>query len=512
MTVLLVVIIILALGFDYINGFHDAANSVATIVSTRVLTAKQAVVWAAMFNFVAFFIFTEHGVAKTISKTVLEPYITLPLIVSGLIAAIIWNLLTWWKGIPSSSSHTLLGGLMGAAIAAAGFQSLNSTPIIKAATFILLAPMLGMIVAMLIGLWFLHSFRKALYPKIISITVMVGMALLVWSNIETKKDFLGGTVYTLQFDEAVKSDDLKKYLTLKDEKEKEYAPVIAAAKDAAGHSDSTKTLYAVKTSFLKKVGATEVDPTLTAQITAGAAKTNVGSHILESHRITESSPESERWDTSHLKSGFKSYWLKVIFHGSNFKWLLLMTIVSIVSIFTMFLSGMPVAKAERWFRRMQLVSSAAFCIGHGGNDAQKVMGIIAVALVAEGLIPDATHIPNWVALSCYGAIALGTLSGGWKIIKTMGSKITKVTPFEGVVADTAGASILFLTENLSIPVSTTHTVTGSIMGAGSMRRLSAVRWGVTRRLLVAWIITIPVSALMGGTAFLIWTFIEGLVK
>lgn len=504
MTVLLVVIIILALGFDYINGFHDAANSVATIVSTRVLTAQQAVIWAAAFNFVAFFIFTEHGVAKTISKTVLEPYITLPLIISGLIAAIIWNLLTWWKGIPSSSSHTLLGGLMGAAIAAAGFQSLNSTPIIKAASFILLAPMLGMLVAMLIGLWFLHSFRKALYPKIISLTVIALMAVLVWSNIETKRDFLGGTVYTIQFDSAVKSDDLKKVLTLKDAEEKEFAPVVKPAKDANGNADTTKTLYTVKTNFLKKAGETSVDPALTAQIQDGAAKTNVASHIMESHRITVDSPEGERWDISHLKAGFESYWLKVVFHGTNFKWLLLMMIVTIVSIFTMTLSGMPVAKAERWFRRMQLVSSAAFCIGHGGNDAQKVMGIIAVALVAEGIIPDATHIPNWVALSCYGAIALGTLSGGWKIIKTMGSKITKVTPFEGVVADTAGASILFLTENLSIPVSTTHTVTGAIMGAGSMRRLSAVRWGVTRRLLVAWIITIPISALMGATAYFIW--------
>ncbi|MFN8394127.1 MAG: inorganic phosphate transporter [Bacteroidia bacterium] len=507
MTVLLVVIIILALGFDYINGFHDAANSVATIVSTRVLTARQAVIWAAAFNFVAFFIFTEHGVAKTISKTVLEPYITLPLIISGLIAAIIWNLLTWWKGIPSSSSHTLLGGLMGAAIAAAGFQSLNSTPIIKAASFILLAPMLGMLVAMLIGLWFLHSFRKALYPKFISLAIIGGMAFLVWSNLETKKDFLGGTVYTIQFDSEVKSDDLKKDFTFKDKDEKEFAPVVKPANDASGNPDQTKTLFTVKTNFLKKAGETTVDPSLTTKIQDGAAKTKVASHIVEAHRITESSPETERWDTSHLKSSFKSYWLKVVFHGTNFKWLLLMSIVSIVSIFTMFLSGMPVAKAERWFRRMQLVSSAAFCIGHGGNDAQKVMGIIAVALVAEGLIPDASHIPNWVALSCYGAIAMGTLSGGWKIIKTMGSKITKVTPFEGVVADTAGASILFLTENLSIPVSTTHTVTGSIMGAGSMRRLSAVRWGVTRRLLVAWIITIPISALMGATAYFIWSLV-----
>jgi inorganic phosphate transporter, PiT family len=405
MTVLLVVIIVLALGFDYINGFHDAANSVATIVSTRVLTPRQAVLWAATFNFAAFFIFTEHGVAKTISKTVLEPYITLPLVVSGLIAAIIWNLLTWWKGIPSSSSHTLLGGLMGAAIAHAGFQSLNATPIIKAASFIFLAPMLGMLVAILIALWFLHSFRKALYPKLISLGVIAGMVWLAYSQ-----------------------------MTL--------------------------------------------DPQA----------------LLEAYN-------SHSKDLTGLKLPHDTYFANVVLQSKNFKWILLVGIVSTVSIFTMFLGGMAVAKAERWFRRMQLVSSAAFCIGHGGNDAQKVMGIIAVALVAEGLIPDASEIPNWVALACYAAIALGTMSGGWKIIKTMGSKITKVTPFEGVVADTAGASILFFTENLSIPVSTTHTVAGAIIGAGSMRRLSAVRWGVTRRLLIAWIITIPVSALMGAAIF-----------
>lgn len=503
MTVLLVVIIVLALGFDYINGFHDAANSVATIVSTRVLSARQAVVWAAAFNFLAFFIFTEHGVAKTISKTVLEPYITLPLIISGLIAAIIWNLITWWKGIPSSSSHTLLGGLMGAAIAHAGFQSLNAPPILKAASFILLAPMLGMLVAILIGLWFLHSFRKALYPKLISLAVIVGMAWLAYSSLETKKDFLGGSVYSIQFDAPVKADELKKYMTFKDADEKEYAPVVKPSLDASGNPDKTGKLFSVKTNFLKKPGETAVDAALTAKIEAAAAKTKGHFQISESHRITENSPEKERWDTSHLKAKFDSYWLRVIFHGSNFKWLLLFMIVATVSIFTMFLSGMHVAKAERWFRRMQLVSSAAFCLGHGGNDAQKVMGIIAVALVAEGLIPNAAEIPNWVALACYGAIAMGTMSGGWKIINTMGSKITKVTPFEGVVADTAGASILFFTENLSIPVSTTHTVTGAIMGAGSMRRLSAVRWGVTRRLLTAWIITIPISAAMGALVFYI---------
>jgi PiT family inorganic phosphate transporter len=395
MTVLLIVIIILALGFDYINGFHDAANSIATVVSTRVLTPFQAVVWAAFFNFAAFFIFKDHGVANTISKTVQEQYVTLAVITAGLIAAIIWNLLTWWRGIPSSSSHTLIGGFMGAAIANAGFASLNPEPIIRTASFILLAPLLGMLAAFLMSIWFLHSFKKALYPKIISLTVMAAVGFLVYSQATTDPEVLS----TMPYDSVV-------------------------------------------TQF--------------------------------------------------------------IFYGKNFKWLIVAFITFSVGIFTMTLSSMNVATAEKWFKRMQLLSSGAFSIGHGGNDAQKVMGIITAALIAGGTIKDFHDMPDWVPLACYTAIALGTMSGGWKIIKTMGSKITKVTPFEGVAAETAGATVLFITENLKIPVSTTHTITGAIIGVGATKRLSAVRWGVTTRLLVAWLITIPVSAGMGMVCF--WIF------
>jgi inorganic phosphate transporter, PiT family len=503
MTTLLVVIIILALGFDYINGFHDAANSIATVVSTRVLTPFQAVVWAAAFNFAAFFIFKDHGVANTVAKTVLPQYVTLTVIIAGLIAAIIWNLLTWWRGIPSSSSHTLIGGFMGAAIAHAGFKSLDPAPIIKTASFILLAPLLGMIIALLMSLWFLHSFKKALYPKLISLAIAASVIFLVSQNMETKKDFLYGSVYSLQFDAAVKKDDVKKAFTFKDAAEKEYAPVVKAAKNAAGEADKTGTLYVIKTAFLKQKGDVTVDSALTNKIEAGIAATKVTGHITESHRITEDAPDKERFDTSHLKTDFEAYWLKVVFHGANFKWLVFTLITILICIFTMTLSGMNVSKAERWFKRMQLLSSAAFSIGHGGNDAQKVMGIITAALIAGGTITEFSQMPNWVPLACYSAIAAGTMSGGWKIIKTMGSKITKVTPFEGVAAETAGAMILFVAENLKIPVSTTHTITGSIIGVGATKRLSAVRWGVTGRLLVAWIITIPVSAGMGMVAYYI---------
>ena len=331
---LLVIIIVLALIFDYINGFHDAANSIATIVSTKVLTPFQAVIWAAFFNFVAFFIakcvIGGFGIANTVSKTVMEPYITLPIILAGVIAAIAWNLFTWWKGIPSSSSHTLIGGFAGAAIMAHGFEAIQLSIILKIAAFIFLAPLIGMVVAFGFTLLVLYICRRA-------------------------------------------------------------------------------------------------------------------------HPHT----------------------------------------------------------AEVWFKKLQLVSSALFSIGHGLNDSQKVMGIIAAAMIAghsEGLgmgINSIDDLPDWVAFSCFTAISLGTMSGGWKIVKTMGTKITKVTPLEGVIAETAGAFTLYLTEYLKIPVSTTHTITGAIIGVGATKRLSAVRWGVTKSLMTAWVLTIPVSALLAAGIYCI---------
>ena len=388
---LLVVIIILALIFDYINGFHDAANSIATIVSTKVLTPFQAVLWAALFNFVAFFIFKDHGVANTIAKTVKESYITLQVVLAGLSAAIIWNLITWWFGIPSSSSHTLIGGFAGAAIANAGIYAINMGPVMQIVAFIFLAPLLGMVMALIISLWFINAFRKSIWPKLFSIGIMVL------------------TVVTL-------------------------------------------------------------------------------SQIME-------------FDPANLRSHYESYISKVIFHSHNFKLLLLALIVMIMCVFTLCLSRLNAHRSTVWFKKLQLVSSAAFSIGHGGNDAQKVMGIITVALISHGSIQNFDEMPYWVPISCYTAIALGTLSGGWKIVKTMGTRITKVTPFEGVAAETAGAITLFVTEHLKIPVSTTHTIAGAIMGVGATKRLSAVRWGVTVNLLWAWIITIPISALMAALIY-----------
>ena len=389
----LIIIVALALIFDYINGFHDAANSIATVVSTKVLTPGQAVLWAALFNFVAYFIFKDHGVANTIAKTVKTDLVhghdMMVVILAGLLAAIFWNLLTWWFGIPSSSSHTLIGGFSGAAIAFGGFSTVNSDPVIKTISFIFLAPIIGMIIAFIISLWFIHSFKKGIMPKIIAITIFILVGIFLYKELE--------------------------------------------------------------------------------------------------------------YDPAKLKTHFESYTLRVIFSSQNFKWILLASILLIMATFTLFLNGLNANRANHWFKRLQLVSSAAFSIGHGGNDAQKVMGIIMAALIAyDPAMYNLGHMVWWVPFACYTAIALGTMSGGWKIVRTMGTRITKVTPFEGVAAETAGAITLFVTEALKIPVSTTHTIAGSIIGVGATKRLSAVRWGVTVNLLWAWLLTIPVSALLAA--------------
>jgi inorganic phosphate transporter, PiT family len=320
----LYVVIALVIVFDFINGFHDSANSIATIVSTRVLSPTVAVVFAAFFNFVAYFIFS-HKVASTIGKGVINPdVINLTVIAGALLAAITWNLFTWWWGLPSSSSHTLVGGLIGAGTASAGFGAVVFWGVFKIVLFIFLAPLMGMLLSFLISTVLLNIFKKF-------------------------------------------------------------------------------------------------------------------------------SPQ----------------------------------------------------KVDKYFRKVQLFSASAFSLGHGGNDAQKSMGIIWVALVVTNHITKNDPIATWIAITCYSAIAIGTLFGGWRIVKTMGQKITKLRPFEGVCAETAGSLTLFGATELGIPVSTTHVITGAIMGVGAQKGLSAVRWGVSRKIFMAWIFTIPVSALIGALFFFI---------
>jgi PiT family inorganic phosphate transporter len=375
MATILIVIIVLALVFDYINGFHDAANSIATIVSTKVLTPFQAVIWAAFFNFVAFFIFSDHAVANTVAKTVKPDVVNgaegMTIILAGLIAAIFWNLLTWWYGLPSSSSHTLIGGFAGAAIAAAGFSSIDSAMIMKTVIFIVLAPLIGMFISIFITL---ITIQRSFWLKLAIITAIVSACVIF---VPFKNDF-------------------------------------------------------------------------------------------------------ERYALAGLG------------------------IVFVLSYFYNYLKGENAYRTGNMYKKLQLVSSAAFSIGHGGADAQKVMGIITAALIAGGQIQEFSQMPNWVPLACYTAIGIGTMSGGWKIVKTMGTKITKVTPLEGVCAETAGAITLFTAANLGAPVSTTHTITGAIIGVGATKRLSAVRWGVTVNLVWAWVLTIPVSGTLA--ALLYWLF------
>lgn len=312
------VVVALVLIFDFINGFHDSANSIATVVSTRVLTPFQAVALAAFFNFAALFVFSLH-VATTIGKGVVNPdVIDLTVIGGALAAAIVWNLVTWWLGLPSSSSHTLVGGLIGATILKAGTGALVMSGILKIIAFIFISPIVGMIMSYLISLVVINISKNTSAPK-----------------------------------------------------------------------------------------------------------------------------------------------------------------------------------ADKWFRRLQLLSASLFSLGHGGNDAQKSMGIIWVALIVTGHATKEDPIAWWIVLSCQSVIALGTLFGGWRIIKTMGQKIAKLRPFEGVCAETAGALTLFGATELGIPVSTTHTITGAIMGSGLRKGTGAVKWNVTTKIFWAWILTIPISALLG---------------
>lgn len=461
MLTLLIVVIALALIFDYINGFHDAANAIATVVSTKVLSPFQAVLWAAFFNFVAYFIF-DHGVAETVGKIVKSDFVTLYVILAGLIAAISWNLLTWWFGIPSSSSHTLIGGFAGAAVAHAyishtgdglGISEIVSMDkIVPTVIFIVLAPLMGMIMAFIISIWFLNSFRKGIVTKLLSFAIIIGSVLLFYNMI--------------------------------------HDPVVDTAKHKTEYIKADQELQTVTAKYQ---GATNLNHEQKKEL----------HKVQSSYMVKKKTYEN----ANKLLTSNKPYALKVLLFGHNMKWFLLCFIIFVMAIFTLFLNSLNYMRAEKWFKRMQLVSSAAFSIGHGGNDAQKVMGIIMAAFVAfDPAKYSLDGMVNWVPLACYTAIAIGTLSGGWKIIKTMGTKITKVTPFEGVAAETAGAITLFLTEMLKIPVSTTHTITGSIIGVGATKRLSAVRWGVTVSLLWAWVLTIPISALFGAVIYSVVQF------
>lgn len=466
---LLIVIIILALIFDYINGFHDAANSIATIVSTKVLTPLQAVIWAAFFNFVAFFIFKDHAVANTIGKTVRVEYITLPVILSGLIAAIFWNLLTWWYGIPSSSSHTLIGGFAGAAIAHAfltkGFTAIGSIvevkKIIEIVLFIFLAPLIGMVISIFITL---ITIMRNTWIKIGVIIISTLFAWFLFAHFEKTKLEANLTQY-------YQLDKLKKEAASSSHNQEVYQLALTNVKKAMPLLNEYRSLGSV--ALAKKIKA-EIDPNVNVKTLSKTLK---------------------KADNSIISYG-----------------LIAIALIFICGyIYSEKVKSPNAFRTANMFKKLQLISSGALSVGHGGNDAQKVMGIIAAAFVAYNSskyadVGSALKELTWVPLACYTAISLGTMSGGWKIVKTMGTKITKVTPLEGVSAETSGAITLFMTEQMGIPVSTTHTITGSIIGVGATKRLSGVRWGVTVNLLWAWILTIPVSAVLAAVVYFIASF------
>ena len=572
---LLIIIIALALIFDYINGFHDAANSIATVVSTKVLTPFQAVLWAALFNTVAFWIFKDHAVANSISKTVYKEFITLPVIFSGLLAAIFWNLLTWWYGIPSSSSHTLIGGFAGAAIAHAlsvkgihfsWAKIVDSDTIIKTILFIFLAPLIGIVTSMFITV---VTIMRNIWLRIGIIVLTTLLTAFLFDYFENSKmnenaqKFYGIDKYKKEV-ATLKSEltnlngygetdtFLSKKLQLTEEKltkatasfnsvhpfienfdntsanyiakvakDSGWLDQIAVSKlkDAARNANDFLVLEAVapendaaKKEYDKAKVITEDYKAPVKLFLAGSI--SVDSTVTLLNQIYPIQPKNiDKVKTKLTNFNIEKTFAEEIDKADNT--MIVNGIYGTALIFILIYLYVEKIKTPNalsvgnMFKKLQLFSSAAFSIGHGGNDAQKVMGIIGAALIASGSIQDFASLPNWVPIACYLAIGLGTMSGGWKIVKTMGSKITKVTPLEGVAAETAGAFTLFFTGQMGIPVSTTHTITGSIIGVGATKRLSAVRWGVTTNLLWAWILTIPVSGALAAITYFIVKFFLG---
>lgn len=543
----ILIIIVLALVFDYINGFHDAANSIATIVSTKVLTPFQAVLWAAFFNFIAFYIFKDHAVANTIGKTVQKEFITLPVIFSGLIAAIFWNLLTWWFGIPSSSSHTLIGGFAGAGITHAlltkGMMPISEIvevdKVVKIFLFIFLAPFIGMLISMTFT--FITISRNTWLKCFLFAAIAIGLNFLL---IKFEKDKMGENIAKMfRVDKLEKeaSKDTSKIAKLESAKKnaalcvpyiQEYEGIGSqqVAEKIIANVDMKEVNHGIINDNIKKYFKYDQLEALSKKDETKKIEFEIVKKAIDSLKPVVKTYESAGFDgmiakmnekfpmdpstmavfKKSMKFDLKEKIAKEIKKGDNamirYGILIVFGIFILSFIYTEKIKEPKVARTNNMFKKLQLVSSAAFSIGHGGNDAQKVMGIIAAALVANGDLADIKSMPDWIPLACYAAIGLGTLSGGWKIIKTMGTKITKVTPLEGVCAETAGATTLFLTEQMGIPVSTTHTITGAIIGAGATKRLSAVRWGVTVNLLWAWILTIPISALLAGLVYWITSF------
>lgn len=480
MFTLLIVIIVIALLFDLVNGFHDAANSIATVVSTKVLTPFQAVIWAAVFNVTAFWVF-DMSVGNTVAKTVDNSAIDLYVILAGLLAATAWNLLTWWLGIPSSSSHTLIGGFAGAAVAHAGFDVIASGEILKVILFIILAPIIGGVIAFVIALVTVsRSFYKKMLMILLLSVITIYIMIYMVEYMDVKPPMLwitAGMIVTFiivyiwyqikhgKSQTAMKESNMYKRLQL-----------LSSAAFSLGHggADSQKVMGIICAALLV-YGNMQRE---------GIVKEDIPSPF----KITEVF-QVEFENTQGKQEKFKPAYTKSVDS---------LDIEKEESILIYTKGKNDIYDAQR----NELIFK-----GHQLNMSYAEAGIFSNVVDEKGILKEHHKIktkvnshtmPSWIAVLCYLMIGLGTLMGGWKIVKTMGTKITKVTPLEGVCAETAGALTLFTVSNFGIPVSTTHTITGSIIGVGATKRLSAVRWGVTINLLWAWILTIPVSGLLAA--------------
>lgn len=530
MFTLLIVIIIIALLFDLVNGFHDAANSIATVVSTKVLTPLQAVIWAAVFNFAAFWVF-DMSVGNTVAKTVDNSVIDLWVILAGLLAATAWNLLTWWLGLPSSSSHTLIGGFAGAAIAHAGFDVLKWEEIIKPILFIFLAPVIGGIIAFIIALvtiqrsfikkigfsillsfltvyasWYYKDFIDLKPIMIWIIGVTLGIFIIVYSAYQ---------IFYGRRQTALKESTMYKRLQL-----------LSSAAFSLGHggADSQKVMGIICAAlivFANGVRDGSADMKEVPKALQCAEIVQIKFHDDEG-RVKKFKPSFVEVDSAvyytdgknivDAATGDKIYDDKklVVEADNSIPFFALLKKDKIdpkqfdkvvkelkpLLVYTKKKEVHDLTTHEVIFSGKELNKEYKYASFFGKYVDEKSGELLKDHKLETKVNNDS--MPWWIAFACYLMIGAGTLMGGWKIVKTMGTKITKVTPLEGVCAETAGALTLFTVSQFGIPVSTTHTITGSIIGVGATKRLSAVRWGVTINLLWAWILTIPVSALLAA--------------
>lgn len=521
MFTLLLVVIVIALLFDLVNGFHDAANSIATVVSTKVLTPFQAVVWAALFNVVAFWVF-DMSVGNTVAKTVDNNVIDLWVILAGLLAATFWNLLTWWLGIPSSSSHTLIGGFAGAAVAHAGFGVIESGEILKVVLFIFLAPIIGGFIAFLIAL---VTISRSFWKKMLMILLLSAATLYVMQYMIEFIDMKPIMMYIVIGMIAVfilvyiwfELRHGKKPSALKEANMHKKLQLLSSAAFSLGHggADSQKVMGIICAALLV-YGNMGRQGKLNEQVPKSLQITELMQieYKNEDGKLEKFKPEVAEVDSTlyyvehkaimSAANGMEVYDKKEKLNASykatsvpSFKQI--DSELSKIEVYT-FGDALCDAKTNDTIFNDKVLNSNYKYAGIFGSYVDEKTGELLDGYKIKTKVHSET-MPFWIAFGCYLMIGIGTLMGGWKIVKTMGTKITKVTPLEGVCAETAGALTLFTVSQFGIPVSTTHTITGSIIGVGATKRLSAVRWGVTLNLLWAWILTIPVSGLLAAIIY-----------